>query len=87
MLIPMRAGDEGLVVSWDLEELVAVLPRPNVELERVWASVLTVVRDSWPDWPIGCTRSTIGYATPCPSRPTDRDAGEEFIKAAPLPRR
>ena len=52
MLIPMRAGDEGLVVSWDLEELVAVLPRPNVELERVWASVLTVVRDSWPDWPI-----------------------------------
>ena len=52
MLIPLRAGDEGLVVSWDLAELFGVLPRPNVELERVWAGVLTVVRDSWPDWPV-----------------------------------
>lgn len=52
MLIPMRGGEEGLVVSWDLGELYAVLPRPNVEIERVWAGVLTVVRDSWPDWPV-----------------------------------
>ena len=52
MLIPLRAGDEGLVVSWNLGELFAVLPRPNVELERIWAGVLTVVRDSWPDWPV-----------------------------------
>mgnify|MGYP007046914794 CR=1 FL=1 len=40
------------MVSWDLGELYAVLPRPNVEFERVWAGVLTVVRDSWPDWPV-----------------------------------
>lgn len=52
MLIPMRGGPEALVVSWDLNELFGVLPRPNLELERVWAGLLTVVRDSWPDWPV-----------------------------------
>lgn len=52
MLIPMRGGEEGLVVTWDLAELYGLVPRPNVEFERVWAGVLTVVRDSWPDWPV-----------------------------------
>jgi hypothetical protein len=52
MLIPMRGGEEGLVVTWDLAELYGALPRPNVDFERVWAGVLTVVRDSWPDWPV-----------------------------------
>jgi len=52
MLIPMRAGHEALIVSWDLEEIVATLPNPNVELEKIWAGLLVVVRDSWPDLPV-----------------------------------
>ncbi len=52
MLIPLRAGHEALIVSWDLEEIVATLPQPNVELEKIWAGLLVVVRDSWPDLPV-----------------------------------
>lgn len=52
MVIPLRAGDEALILSWDLEELVASLPNTNLDLERIWAGLLTVVRDSWPDCPI-----------------------------------
>ncbi|MCO4773640.1 MAG: hypothetical protein KDA24_26645 [Deltaproteobacteria bacterium] len=52
MMIPLRAGDEALVISWDLEEIAATLGNLNVEMERVWASLLTVVRDSWPEMPI-----------------------------------
>ena len=52
MIIPLRAGAEALVLSWDLEEFVATMANPNLELERLWAGLLTVVRDSWPDYPI-----------------------------------
>lgn len=52
MIIPLRGGPEGLVIRWDIEEFAATVPRANVEIERIWAGLLTVVRDSWPDWPV-----------------------------------
>ena len=52
MMIPLRGGAEGLVLSFDVEDFVASASRPNVEIEKFWAGMLTVLRDRWPDWPI-----------------------------------
>ena len=52
MVIPLRASGEALILSWDLEALAAATPNLNLDLEKVWAGLLTVVRDSWPDWPV-----------------------------------
>jgi hypothetical protein len=73
MLIPLRAGDEGLILSWDLEEVVGVLRDPNLEFERLWAGLLTVMRDSWPDWPI-----EVWAAVDDASGDSERDFGAAF---------
>lgn len=52
MLIPLRGGSTTLALEWDLEELVALHKDLNRVLEEAWAGLLTVLVESWPDWPI-----------------------------------
>ncbi len=52
MLIPLRGGATTLGLEWDLEELVALNKNLNRTLEEAWGGLLTVLVESWPDWPI-----------------------------------
>jgi hypothetical protein len=51
-LIPLRGGAQGLSLSYDLEALLDAQPNLNAVLETVWAGLLHVVSERWPDWPV-----------------------------------
>ena len=52
MILPMRGGPIGLAITYDLDELIEANSHLNPMLEQVWASVLSVIAERWPDWPI-----------------------------------
>lgn len=51
MMIPVRGG-WGLVLSWSLAELVERHGDVNLVMEKAWASLLLVLAERWPDWPV-----------------------------------
>ena len=52
MLLPMRGGGIALAVTYDLDVLVDSHPHLNPTLEQTWASLLSVMMERWPDWPV-----------------------------------
>jgi hypothetical protein len=52
MLMPLRGGPIALAITYDLDELVEAHPHLNPTLEETWASVLSVMAERWPDWPL-----------------------------------
>jgi hypothetical protein len=52
MLIPVRGGHLALALEYDFQGLVDRHPDLNRTMEEAWASLLSVVAESWPDWPI-----------------------------------
>ncbi len=52
MLLPLRGGAIALAITYDLDELVEAHPHLNPTLEQTWASVLSVMAERWPDWPM-----------------------------------
>ena len=85
-MIPLRAGAEALLLSFDVEELAAAAPRPNVALERFWAGALTVLRDRWPDWPIEVWATVLGDADDAEDAlPPEPDEDDDEPLSAPPP--
>jgi hypothetical protein len=52
VIIPIRGARQALTVSWDLDDLVLRFDDLNRTLEELWASILSVLVERWPDWPI-----------------------------------
>jgi len=52
MILPLRAGAIGLSLRYELDGLVQKHRDLNRSLEETWASVLTVLTERWPDWPV-----------------------------------
>ena len=52
MLIPVRGGHLALALDWDFQALVDRHPDLNRTMEEAWAGLLSVLAESWPDWPI-----------------------------------
>jgi hypothetical protein len=52
MLLPLRGGSIALAITYDLDDLIEAHPHLNPALEQVWASVLGVSSERWPDWPL-----------------------------------
>lgn len=52
MLIPVRGGHVALALEWDFQSLVDRHGDLNKTMEEAWAGLLSVLAESWPDWPI-----------------------------------
>ena len=52
MIIPLRGSRQALTISWDLDDLVLQFDDLNRTLEELWLSVLSVLVERWPDWPV-----------------------------------
>ena len=52
MILPLRAGALGLSLCYELDGLIQKHRDLNRSLEEAWASLLTVLTERWPDWPI-----------------------------------
>ncbi|MEE2828713.1 MAG: hypothetical protein VX498_05970, partial [Myxococcota bacterium] len=55
--IPLRGSRTALTFTWELDVLVGQFDDLNRTLEELSASVLTVLVERWPDWPVevwGC---------------------------------
>ena len=52
LILPLRAGERGLCLDYVLAALTKRHADLNRALEEAWAGLLTVVSESWPDWPL-----------------------------------
>jgi len=52
VIIPIRGARQALTISWDLDELVLRFDDLNKTLEQLWLSILSVLVERWPDWPV-----------------------------------
>lgn len=52
LILPLRAGERGLCLDYPLAGLTARHADANRAIEEAWAGLLTVVCESWPDWPL-----------------------------------
>ena len=52
LILPLRAGERGLRLDYSLNEMTRRHVDANRALEEAWAGLLTVVCESWPDWPL-----------------------------------
>jgi len=52
VIIPLRGADTALTFSWDLDALIQRYQDLNRTLEETWASLLSVLIERWPDWPV-----------------------------------
>ena len=52
MIIPLRGSRQALTIGWDLDDLVLQFDDLNRTLEELWLSVLSVLVERWPDWPV-----------------------------------
>lgn len=82
MLIPVRGGSVALALDWDFQGLVDRHPDLNRAMEEAWAGMLSVVAESWPDWPIEVW-SLLERVEPeeDDEPPPDPEDGEEPVEA------
>ena len=52
MMLPLRGSRHALTISWDLDDLVLSSDDLNKSFEEMWLSLLSVLVERWPDWPI-----------------------------------
>lgn len=52
MILPLRGSSSALTFAWDLDDLLLQFDDLNRTLEELWASLLTVLLERWPDWPV-----------------------------------
>jgi hypothetical protein len=52
VIIPIRGSRQAFTISWDLDELVLRFDDLNKTLEELWLSILSVLVERWPDWPV-----------------------------------
>ena len=52
MMLPLRGSRHALTIAWDLDDLVLSSDDLNKSFEEMWLSLLSVLVERWPDWPI-----------------------------------